>query len=99
DDLRDWLLRAFDLGKEDLYVVDGPVNLSRLTAIYADVAEAGLKDRPLRPAVVGLPSEPDPLFARLRDGDVLLHHPYESFTHVLDFVVAAAQDPRVLAIK
>ena len=98
-ELRERLWRAFDLAKEDLYVVDGPVNMSRMLGIYADVAEPSLKDPPLRPANVGLASEAEPLFARLRDGDVLLHHPFESFAHVLDFVEAAASDPKVLAIK
>ncbi len=98
-ELRERLWRAFDLAKEDLYVVDGPVNMSRMLGIYSDVAEPSLKDAPLRPANVGLPSEAEPLFARLRDGDVLLHHPFESFSHVLDFVEAAASDPKVLAIK
>ena len=98
-ELRERLWRAFDLAKEDLYVVDGPVNMSRMLGIYADVAEPLLKDPPLRPANVGLPSEAEPLFARLRAGDVLLHHPFESFSHVLDFVEAAASDPKVLAIK
>ena len=98
-ELRERLRRAFDLAQEDLYVVDGPVNMSRMLGIYADVAEPALKDAPLRPANVGLPSDAEPLFARLRDGDVLLHHPFESFAHVLDFVEAAAGDPKVLAIK
>jgi polyphosphate kinase len=99
EDLRDRLLEAFDLEARDLYVCDGPVSLARLMAIHAEVPEAALHDPPLRPAVVALPSEPDPLFARLREGDVLLHHPFESFSHVVDFVEAAASDPRVLAIK
>jgi polyphosphate kinase len=98
-ELRERLLRAFDLAEQDLYVVDGPVNMSRMLGIYGDVAEPALKDPPLRPASVGLPSDSEALFSRLRDGDVLLHHPYESFGHVLDFVEAAASDPKVLAIK
>ncbi len=74
--------------------------MSRMLGIYGDVAEPALKDPPAPArAASGLPSEPEPLFARLRDGDVLLHHPYESFGHVLDFVEAAASDPKVLAIK
>ncbi len=99
DELRERLLQAFDLETDDLYVVEGPVNMARLMAVYADVAEPTLKDPPLRSAHVGLPSDPEPLFARLREGDALLHHPYESFTHVVDFVEAAASDPQVLAIK
>jgi len=99
EDLRQWLLEAFDLDAQQLYVVDGPVNMSRMMQIYAEVAAPHLKDVPLRPADVGLPSEPDALFARLRQGEVLLHHPFESFGHVVDFVEAAASDPQVLAIK
>jgi polyphosphate kinase len=99
DDLRARLQDAFDLNPEDVYVVDGPVNMSRMMQVYGEVAGANLKDPPLRPAVLPLPSEAEPLFARLREGDVLLHHPYESFSHVVDFVEAAAHDPRVLAIK
>jgi polyphosphate kinase len=99
DELRARLQDAFDLLPEDVYVVDGPVTMSRLMQVYGDAADASLKDPPLRPAVLPLPSEPEPLFARLREGDVLLHHPYESFSHVVDFVEAAARDPRVLAIK
>ena len=99
DELRQWLLEAFDLDPQQLYVVDGPVNMSRMMQIYTEVAAPHLKDPPLRPANIGLPSEPDALFARIRQGEVLLHHPFESFGHVVDFVEAAATDPQVLAIK
>jgi polyphosphate kinase len=99
EDLRKALLDAFDLDPQQLYVVDGPVNLSRMMQLYQDVAIPGLKDAPLHPARIDLPTEPEPLFARLRQGDVLLHHPFESFSHVVDFVEAAADDPQVLAIK
>lgn len=99
DDLKQSLLEAFDLDPQQLYVVDGPVNLSRLMQVYQDVAAPSLKDPPLVPARVALPTEPEPLFARLRQGDVLLHHPFESFAHVVEFVEAAARDPHVLAIK
>ena len=99
DELRQALLDAFELDPLQLYVVDGPVNLSRMMQVYGDVSAPALKDPTLRPARIGLPRDPDPLFARLRQGDVLLHHPFESFSHVTDFVEAAAKDPQVLAIK
>jgi len=99
DDLRQALLEAFDLDPQQLYVVDGPVNLSRLMQLYQDVVAPSLKDPPLHPARIDFPTDPEALFARLRQGDVLLHHPFESFGHVVEFVEAAARDPQVLAIK
>src|SRR5205814_8805007 len=60
-ELRERLLAAFDLDAEDLYLVDGPVSLARLLAIYGDSHDPVLKDPPLRPAVVALPSEAEPL--------------------------------------
>ncbi len=99
DELRGRLQDAYELADEDVYVVDGPVNMGRMMQIYADVHDPNLKDPPLRPAVLPLPSDPEPLFARLRESDVLLHHPYDSFSHVVDFLEAAARDDRVVTIK
>ena len=98
-ELRQKLLDVFEIDLDQLYVVDGPVNMARMMQLYQEVAAPTLKDASLRPVRVGLPSEPEPLFARLRKGDVLLHHPFESFSHVLEFIEAAAKDPQVLAIK
>lgn len=95
----DFLLNQFELQPEDLYRVDGPVNLNRLEAL------TDLVDRPRLkyPAFVpGLPRqlvEGGDVFAAMRDRDILLHHPYQSFSPVVDFVQQAASDPDVLAIK
>ncbi|MFA9459963.1 polyphosphate kinase 1 [Thiohalorhabdus methylotrophus] len=99
DDMGDYLLEEFHLGREDFYRVNGPVNLNRLLAIPDLVNRPDLKYTGFTP---GLPQpiayQPD-LFAVLREQDILLHHPFESFTPVVDFLRQAAKDPHVLAIK
>jgi len=94
-----FLLDQFQLGPEDLYRVNGPVNLHRLAAIRDLVDRAELK----YPAFIAHPprrliGSNDP-FEVIRRGDVLLHHPYDSFTPVVELVRLAAEDPNVLAIK
>jgi polyphosphate kinase len=94
-----FLCQQFTLGPTDCYSAPGPVNLNRLSALYT------LADRPdlkFPPFIAGLPPElegrPD-LFAVLRKRDVLLHHPYQSFAPVIEFLRQAAADADVLAIK
>jgi polyphosphate kinase len=98
-DLTQFLLDHFALTPDDLYPVDGPVNLNRLMAIYELVDRPDLK----YPAfTAGIPKRlqgVSDLFACFRHNDVLLHHPYQSFAPVTDFVRQAAADPDVLAIK
>jgi polyphosphate kinase len=90
------LLSTFELDAEDMYEADGPVNLPRLMAVYSAEKRADLKDPAFRPSVArelrGVES-PDGLFAAIRHRDILLHHPYESFQPVIDFVEAAAEVP------
>ncbi len=94
-----FLLDEFDLGPDDLFQVNGPVNLNRLIAIHELVDQPDLKYPPFVPALPRrLRNEPD-LFEVIRRDDVLLHHPYESFMPVLDLARQAAADPNVLAIK
>lgn len=92
-----FLLREFQLTPADLYQVNGPVNLNRLAALYDLVDRPDLK----YPAFVqGNPVSPDQdMFEVLRRGDLLLHHPYQSFRPVLELLRQAAADPAVLAIK
>ena len=99
DQLVDLLQSQFDLDDAQVYQVDGPVNLNRLMNLYGGVPRADLKDRPFAPVERSLPREPEPFFAAIRHKDLLLHHPYESFSTVIDFINMAAFDPKVLAIK
>jgi len=102
-DVRDLLVRELELGPEDVYEVDGPLDLSGLWALYTlerpDLHdEAWAPMTPPRLATAG--DEPSDLFAVLREKEVLVHHPYDSFaTSVEAFIAQAAHDPAVLAIK
>ncbi|WP_374354148.1 polyphosphate kinase 1 [Chitinimonas sp.] len=95
----EFLLEQFGLGTEDLYRVDGPVNLVRLMQVPDQVDRSDLKFPPFMPSVPKeLRKQPD-LFSAIRHGDILLHHPFESFTPVIDLLQQAARDPHVVAIK
>jgi polyphosphate kinase len=98
EDAADTLLEALDLDDDHLYRVHGPVNLARLAALYDLVDRPDLKYPAFIPGVRRRLRNRD-LFAVLRRGDVLLHHPYESFTPVVELLQQAAADPLVLAIK
>jgi polyphosphate kinase len=99
DELSDFLLDHFDLTQEDLYRVDGPVNLNRLMMI-ADVSpREALKFTPFTPGIPPALLGEQGIFASLRNKDVLLHHPFQSFAPVIDMIAQAAADPDVLAIK
>ncbi|MFP5383922.1 MAG: polyphosphate kinase 1 [Gammaproteobacteria bacterium] len=94
----DFLLEETGLGDTDLYRVNGPVNLARLMPV-TDVNRPRLKWVPFIPGRgKGVPTE-GTLFDALRERDILLHHPYESFSPVVDLIAQAARDPNVLAIK
>ena len=98
-DLASYLLEMFGLDERDLYQVNGPVNLNRLMAVYGLVGRDDLKEPPFNP---GLPADlvnKEDIFTVIGSRDVLLHHPFESFAPVLEFISGAAQDPAVLAIK
>lgn len=93
------LLEIFKLKPADLCRVDGPINFIRLFPVITQIDRPDLKFKPfIAPTAPALKGHPD-LFAAIRKQDVLLHHPYESFHSVVDFVGEAAEDPRVLAIK
>jgi polyphosphate kinase len=95
----DFLLQQFDLGPEDLYRVNGPVNLVRLMQVPGLVDRDDLLYRRFLPGVPKRLQKRADLFEAIRDGDILLHHPFESFTPVLQFLQQAALDPQVVAIK
>ncbi|OFZ85088.1 MAG: RNA degradosome polyphosphate kinase [Betaproteobacteria bacterium RBG_16_66_20] len=95
----DFLLQQFGLSESDLYRVEGPVNLYRLREVPERVDRTDLKYPVFQPAPPpALAGQPD-IYAVLKKQDVLLHHPYESFTPVIDFIRTSVTDPRVIAIK
>ncbi len=97
DKIINFLLKQFNLSKNDLYQVNGPVNLNRLLPLVDLVDLPELKYPSFIP---GIPSRLGrDLFRTIREDDILLHHPFQSFTPVVDFLRQAAVDPQVLAIK
>jgi polyphosphate kinase len=97
--IRKALLGTLRLAEEDAYLIDGPLSPERLMALYEGDHSPELRQKPftaLRPAAV---RDQPVLFDAIRRQDILLHHPYESFSTVVDFLEQAAQDPAVLAIK
>ncbi|HEX8852433.1 MAG TPA: polyphosphate kinase 1, partial [Pyrinomonadaceae bacterium] len=86
------------LGEEDVYVTEEPLDVGGLMMLYG-LPRPDLKDRPLRTTVPAALKERNSFFEAIRRQDILLHHPYTSYTTVTDFIDAAAHDPDVLAIK
>ena len=99
EDITTFLLKHFALGNNDLFQVNGPVNLNRLMSIYDLVDRADLKYIPFTPGVPKRLAVKEDIFAVMRERDLLLHHPFQSFAPVIDFVRQAASDRDVLAIK
>jgi polyphosphate kinase len=98
-DIRDKLLEYLRLKEDDLHVIDGPVNPTRLMAVCEGDHSPELRDPPFVAPVAPALRESGSIFAAVRERDVLLHHPYDSFDSVVTFLEQAAADPRVLAIK
>ncbi len=95
----DYLLEMFELDRGDLYLVDGPVNLNRLMAVYQLTTRDDLRDATFTPGLQKAIVAADDLFAAIAERDILLHHPFEAYSPVIEFVGKAAQDPDVLALK
>lgn len=95
-DIVHFLLQNFDLPENAVYRINGPVNLNRVVQVY------DLEDRPdlkFPPFQARNPLDGESVFARVAAGDLLLHHPFDAFSPVLDLIRQAAEDPNVLAIK
>jgi polyphosphate kinase len=98
-EIRQALLGTFRLTEDDLFIIDGPLNPTRLMAIYEGDHSPELRDPPLIAPVTATLRDQTDLFTAFRERDILLHHPYESFNTVVEFLEQAAIDPKVLAIK
>lgn len=98
-DLIEYLLNQFQLSEQDLYRVPSMVNLHRLSAVYDLANRPDLKYPAFTPGIPARIAAGADLFAAIRDRDILLHHPFQSFAPVIDFLRQAASDPSVLAIK
>jgi polyphosphate kinase len=89
----------FELDEDQVYRGDGPVNLSRLIFFYGNVQRPDLKFPPFTPKALKLSRKSANIFDELRQRDVLLHHPYDSYDPVVDFIQQGAEDPAVVTIK
>ena len=94
--LIDYLLEQFELTEIDLYEVNGPVNLARM---FTSVNRPRLHYSPFSPKLAPAVKKADTIFDAMDQGDILLHHPYESFQPVINLLAEAPRDPKVLAIK
>jgi len=99
EEMSQFLLKQFELGRDDLYQVRGPVNLVRLMSVPDKVERPELKFPPFTPGFPAQFAKYPSTFQAIAAGDILLHHPYQSFQPVIDFIREAAEDPNVLAIR
>src|SRR3954464_15664915 len=95
----DRLQRNFELENWQVYRTEGPVNLSRLFNFYEQADRPELKYKAFSARELVIDPKNNDIFGELRKHDILLHHPYDSFSGVVDFISSAAQDPRVVSLK
>src|ERR1043166_7341135 len=94
----EYLTNALGLEKDDVYVIDGLLDVPDLMELY-DINQPELKDKPLKAVVPQALRNKESIFDAIKNQDILLHHPYTAFGTIVDFIDAAAQDPQVVAIK
>jgi polyphosphate kinase len=97
-ELIEYLTNSLELLPEDVYVLEGPLNIPDLMKLYG-LERPDLKDQPLQTAVPSALKLQRSIFAAIRQQDILVHHPYTAYSTVTDFIQTAAHDPHVLAIK
>jgi len=98
-DVEQFLTNALDLDPADVYPIGGLLDATGLFQIHGLPGFSELRDRPFVPAPVPAFTQAANPWAAIRARDILVHHPYDTFAHVVEFVEAAANDDRVLAIK
>ncbi len=99
EELTDFLLERFNLTTDELFQLDGPVNLRRLMALYGMIDRSDLRYPQFSPGTPRLLEEDSYIFAAVDKEDQLLLHPFQSFIPIIDWVRQAAKDPTVLSIK
>ncbi len=99
EEMQQFLLKQFHLSELDLYRVNGPVNLHRLSQIYDLIDRPDLKYPPYRPGIPERVQKHPDIFTAISKGDILLHPPFESYSPVIELLQQAARDPKVLAIR
>ena len=93
------LKMEFEIREEDIFQINGPLDLTFLMKMYGMDGFEEYRNKPYTPALVPAMMTDEDIFTQIRRGDILLHHPFMTFQPVVDFVRQAAKDPDVLAIK
>ncbi|GLV57897.1 polyphosphate kinase [Dictyobacter sp. S3.2.2.5] len=96
--IRSLLLENLEISEDDLTIIDGPLGMGDVLELHS-ITRPDLKDVPFTPRVPPIIRNSENIFEAILKHDILLHHPYDSFNPVVDFIRAAAEDPQVLAIK
>ena len=96
--LRNLLLNGLEITSQDMTVIDGPLGMGEVMELH-DLPNPELKDAPFTPRIPAFLHKGADMFSAIRKRDILLHHPYDSFNSVVEFIHAAAEDPDVLTIK
>ncbi len=96
--LRNLLQNGLEITPQDMTVIDGPLGMGNVMELH-DLPRSELKDAPFTPRIPAFLHKGADMFSAIRKRDILLHHPYDSFNSVVEFIRAAAEDPDVLTIK
>jgi len=94
-----YLKTMLNLSEEQVYRINGPLAVNELAEIWKLQGRDDLREEPFTPSIRRRLRGRGSVFSKIREGDILVHHPYESFVPVVDFIEEAARDPKVLAIK
>jgi len=94
----DTLIENLEISRDDLHVIDGNLGLSDVILLY-DLQLPHLKEKPFHPVTPNIFEDEENIFSLIRRKDIMLHHPYDSFNPVIEFIKHASRDPEVLAIK
>ncbi len=98
DFMIDTLVENLQITRDDVHIIDGNLGLSDVMILH-DLPLPQLKEKPFHPILNPIFEEEETFFSIIKKNDVLLHHPYDAFSPVIDFIKQAARDPEVLAIK